>query len=598
MSQTIDTRIQQLREEMQKRNIAVYVVPTSDFHNSEYVGDHFKAREFITGFTGSAGIAVITMEEANLWTDGRYFLQAEDQLKDSCVILRKMGEEGVPTIREYIKNTLKENEVIGFDGRVIDANTGNAFAAIASEKNGKLKVDEDLVGKIWTDRPELSKAPVWILEEKYSGMSTKDKLAKVREAMAEKEANVHLLTSLYDIAWLLNVRGDDIACVPVVLSYLALTAESCIWFVQEEALDEKVKAYLRENDIETRPYDDFYAYVEALREKTVLLNRDNANYRTNTSIDDSVKVISELEPTTTLKAVKNETELSNDRKAHLKDGIAVTKFIYWLKKNIGKIPMTEISASDYLLSLREQQEGFLGISFDTISGYAAHGAIVHYEATPETDIPLEPKSFLLVDSGGHYLEGTTDITRTIALGELTAEEKEMYTRCMRSHMNLANAKFLYGCSGINLDILARAPFWEIGMDYNHGTGHGVGHILNVHEGPNAFRWRTSPGRHEDSCLEAGMITTDEPGIYLEGKFGIRLENELVCQKDEKNAYGQFMSFESITYVPFDLDAIDKAQMNEREIGYLNAYHKMVYDKLAPYFEGDELAWLKEATRSI
>ncbi|MBE5890932.1 MAG: aminopeptidase P family protein [Lachnospiraceae bacterium] len=596
---TVDTRIANLRKEMKARNIAAYVVPTSDFHNSEYVGDHFKAREFITGFTGSAGCAVITMEEANLWTDGRYFLQAAEQLKNSSVILRKMGEEGVPTIPEYLKSVLKEKDILGFDGRVIDADTGNTFAKIVEEKNGALKVDEDLINLIWEDRPALSKEPVWILDEKYSGQSTKDKLSAVREEMKKKGASLHLLTSLYDISWLLNVRGNDIACVPVVLSYLALSQEECIWFVQEEALNEEVLEYLSANGITTRPYNDFYDFVDAINSsEVVLLNKGNANYRTNAGLSKDVKVINAVEPTTLMKAVKNETELKNNIQAHIKDGIAVTKFIYWLKKNIGKIPMTEISVSDYLESLRAKQDGFLGISFDTISGYAAHGAIVHYEATPETDIPLEPRSFLLVDSGGHYLEGTTDITRTIALGKLTEKEIEMYTRCMRSHMNLLNARFLHGCSGINLDILARAPFWEIGMDYNHGTGHGVGYVLNVHEGPNAFRWRTSQGRHEDSTLEAGMITTDEPGIYLEGEFGIRLENELVCRKGEKNEYGQFMYFEPITYVPFDLDAIDKNQMTDREVGYLNAYHKMVYEVLAPHFEGEELAWLKEATRTI
>ncbi len=596
---TVDTRIANLREEMKQRNIAAYVIPTSDFHNSEYVGEHFKAREFITGFTGSAGCAVITLEEANLWTDGRYFLQAENQLKGSSVMLRKMGEEGVPTIPEYLKSVLKEQDILGFDGRVIDANTGNTFAEIVEEKHGSLKVDEDLVDLIWEDRPELSKEPVWILEEKYSGQSTQDKLSAVRKEMEKKGASLHLLTSLYDISWLLNVRGDDIACVPVVLSYLALTQEECIWFVQEEAISDQVRAYLDQNHITTRPYNEFYAFVDGVKDsEVVLLNKGNANYRTCAGLSEKVTVVNEVEPTTLMKAVKNETELKNNIEAHIKDGIAVTKFIYWLKKNIGKIPMTEISASDYLESLRAKQEGFLGLSFDTISGYAEHGAIVHYKASKETDKALEPRSFLLVDSGGHYLEGTTDITRTIALGKLNAKEIEMYTRCMRSHMNLLNARFLHGCSGINLDILARAPFWEIGMDYNHGTGHGVGYILNVHEGPNAFRWRTSPGRHEDSTLEAGMITTDEPGIYLEGEFGIRLENELVCRKGEKNSYGQFMYFEPITYVPFDLDAIDTNQMTDREVEYLNDYHKLVYKVLAPHFEGEELEWLKDATRAL
>ncbi len=594
----IQERIAQLRAEMKKRNISAYVIPTSDFHNSEYVGDHFKAREFITDFTGSAGVAVITMEEANLWTDGRYFLQAEDQLKDTGVILRKMGQEGVPKITEYLESVLKEGEILGFDGRVIDANTGNAYKGIVEKKNGSLKVDEDLVDLIWNDRPELSHEPVWILEEQFSGMSTADKLSKVRKVMEEKNASVHLLASLYDIAWLLNVRGNDIACVPVVLSYLALTKDECIWFVQEEVITEELSSYLLTNKITTRPYNDFYNYVANLsKDEVILMNKGNVNYRINASVD-GIKVVDELEPTTIMKSVKTDAEIKNNINAHIKDAVAVTKFIYWLKKNVGKMPITEISATEYLEKLRAEQEGFLGISFDTIAGYGPHGAIVHYEATPETDVPVEPKSFLLVDSGGHYYEGTTDITRTIAMGPLTDEEIEDYTRVLRANLNLANIKFLYGCSGINLDILARAPFWEAGLDYNHGTGHGVGYILNVHEGPNAFRWQQTPGRREDIKLEAGQITTDEPGIYITGKFGIRLENELLCKKAEKNDYGQFMEFEQITYVPFDPEAIDTKQMTSREIEYLNNYHKLVYKTISPYFEGEELEWLKEQTKEL
>lgn len=595
----IATRIAKLREEMKKRGIAIYVVPTSDFHNSEYVGDHFKAREFITGFTGSAGTAVITMEEANLWTDGRYFLQAADQLKGTEVILRKMGEEGVPRITEYLESVIKEGEVIGFDGRVIDATTGKAYEDIAKKVNGSLKVDEDLIDIIWTDRPALSMEPIWILEEKYSGLAASEKIANVRKEMEKAGATVHLMSSLYDISWLLNVRGNDIACVPVVLSYMAMTKDEVIWFVQEEAITEEIRAHLDTCGVTTRPYDSFYEYVAAItKDDVILMNKGNLNYRTNAAVAVDVEVINQVEPSTLMKAIKNDTEIKNTIEAHVKDGVAMTKFIYWLKKNIGKIPMTEISVSDYLENLRKEQEHFIGISFDTIAGYGAHGAIVHYEATPETDIPLEPRSFLLVDSGGHYLEGTTDITRTIALGELTAEEIEDYTRCMRSHMNLANAKFMYGCTGVNFDILARGPFWEAGLDYNHGTGHGVGYVLNVHEGPNSFHWRAYPGRTSNSVIEAGMITTDEPGIYIEGKFGIRLENELVCRKGEKNSYGQFMYFEPITYVPFDLDAIDKDQMTSREITWLNDYHKLVYDVISPYLEGEELEWLKTATRAI
>lgn len=595
----IPERLTKLRAEMAKRNIAIYVVPTADFHESEYVGEYFKARKYMTGFTGSAGTAVITMTEAGLWTDARYFLQAGKQLEGSTVTLYKMGEEGVPTVTEYIEKTLKEGEVIGFDGRVINDGLGNQFAKIAEAKPGSLYVDEDLVDIIWTDRPDLPAEPVWIFDEKYVGESTASKLARVRAKMAEKKATVHLMSSLYDIAWLLNVRGNDINYVPVVLSFLAMTQDSCIWFVQEKVITEELRRYLDENGITTRPYESFYDYVAELAEdEVVLMNKNVVNYRVCNSIPSGVKIVNEPDPTVLMKSIKNETQIANERKAHEKDAVAMIKFMYWLKKNVGKIPMTEISVSDYLEELRREQDGFIELSFDTICGYAAHGAIVHYAATPETDIPLAPEGLLLVDSGGHYYEGTTDITRTFALGPLTDEMKADFTRVCRSNMNLAAMKFLYGCSGLNMDIVAREPFWEVGMDYKHGTGHGVGYVLNVHEGPNGFRYKQTPDRSEGAILEEGMITTDEPGIYIEGKYGVRTENELVCRKGEKNEFGQFMYFENLTYVPVDLDAIDPNQMTEVERKRLNDYHAMVYRTMAPYFEGEILEFLKEYTRAI
>lgn len=595
----ITDRLAGLREEMAKRNIAVYIVPTADFHDSEYVGEHFKARQFITGFTGSAGTAVITMKEAGLWTDGRYFVQAAQQLEGTTVELRKIGEEGVPTIEEYLEQTLSDGDIIGFDGRVVDGAWGAKLLEIAQKKNGGVYVDEDLIDIIWEDRPAMPKEPVMIFDIKYTGKDTKDKLADVRAVMEEKGADVHLISSLYDIAWLLNVRGGDISYVPVVLSYLYITKEDCIWFLNEELVTAELKIYLDKYGITTRPYDSFYDFIKTISpEKKVLMDKSVANYRICSSIPESVDVIDEQDPTVLMKAIKNEVELANTREAHRKDAIAMIKFMYWLKTNVGKIPMTEISVSDYLEQLRSQQEGFLDLSFDTICGYAHHGAIVHYSATPESDIELKPEGFLLVDSGGHYLEGTTDITRTFALGEVTDEMKSDFTRVFRSHTNLANARFKYGCTGLNLDILARAPFWDIDMDYNHGTGHGVGNVLNVHEGPNGFRWKESPDRSEGSILEEGMITTDEPGIYIEGKYGIRTENELICRKGVKNEFGQYMYFENLTYVPIDLDAIDPAQMTSVEIKHLNDYHAMVYEKMSPYFEGEELEFLKKYTRAI
>ena len=595
----IPERLAALREEMKRRNIDIYVVPTADFHESEYVGEYFKARRFITGFTGSAGIAVITLTEAGLWTDGRYFVQAERQLEGSTVTLYRMGEEGVPTVDEFIADKLPEAGCLGFDGRVVNAAWGEKLLQIAEKKNGHLYVSEDLIDLVWKDRPELSRASMFLLEEKYSGKSTADKLAEVRAEMAKDGANVHILTSLYDIAWLLNIRGGDIANVPVVLSYLVLTDTECIWFVQEEALDDTIRAYLAANHIQTRPYNAIYDYVPTIAENAVvLLNKSGVNYRICSELKPQIKVVNKANPTELMKAIKNPTEVDNTRLAHVKDGVAVTKFMYWLKTNIGKIPMTEISASDYLEERRREQDNFIDLSFGTICAYGANAAMMHYSATPESNAELKPEGFLLVDSGGHYYEGTTDITRTFVLGPISDEMRTHFTAVCRSNLNLANAKFLYGVCGLNLDILARGPLWEMGIDYKCGTGHGVGYILNVHEGPNGFRWKIVPERHDSGVLEEGMITTDEPGVYLEGKYGIRTENELVCKKAEKNEYGQFMNFEILTYAPIDLDAIDPDQMSFREKEMLNNYHKKVYEVISPYLTEEENEWLKKYTRAI
>ena len=595
----IPERLAALREEMKRRSIDIYVVPTADFHESEYVGEHFKARKFITGFTGSAGTAVITLKEAGLWTDGRYFVQAEKQLEGSTVTLYRMAEEGVPTVEEFVKDKLPQGGCIGFDGRTVNGAWGEKFVAIAEEKKGSLFVGEDLINLIWTDRPELSKAPLFILEEKYSGKSTAEKIKDVRAKMAEEGADVHILTSLCDIAWLLNIRGGDIQSVPVVLSYLVLTKDQCIWFLQEEVVDDTICAYLKENHIETRPYDDIYTYVPTIPESAVvLMNKSSVNYRICSELNKNIQVINKPNPTELMKAIKNPVEVDNTRLAHVKDGVAVTKFMYWLKTNIGKISMTEISASDYLEARRREQENFIDLSFTTISAYGANAAMMHYSATPESNTELKPEGFLLVDSGGHYYEGTTDITRTFVLGPISDEMKQHFTAVCRSNMKLANAKFLYGACGLNLDILARGPLWDMGIDYKCGTGHGVGYILNVHEGPNGFRWKIVPERHDSGVLEEGMITTDEPGVYLEGQYGIRTENELVCHKAEKNEYGQFREFENITYAPIDLDGIDPEQMSPREKRMLNDYHKKVYEVLSPYMTEEENEWLKKYTRAI
>lgn len=592
-------RLKQLREKMEERGIDIYVIPTSDFHESEYVGEHFKARKFITGFTGSAGTAVITKTEAGLWTDGRYFIQAAAQLEGSTVDLYKMGMEGVPTVTEFIKDKLPENGCLGFDGRVVNGKLGSEFQKIADEKTAKLHVDEDLVDMIWADRPELSKKPAFVLEDKYAGKTAAEKLADVRAKMQEQGADVHVITSLDDTAWLLNVRGGDINHFPVVLSFTVVTMDSCHWFLNEEVLNDAVKAHLAQNGVVTGGYNDIYDFVASLKEDSVvLMDKSSVNFRICHSLNENIKIVDAKNPSQLMKAMKNATEINNTRNAHIKDGVAFTKFMYWLKKNIGKMEITEISASDYLEARRREQEGFLDLSFDTISAYGPNAAMMHYSATEESNAVLQTRGLYLVDSGGHYYEGSTDITRTMALGELTEEEKLYFTTVARSNLNLSAAKFLYGCTGNNLDILARGPLWDMGMDYRCGTGHGIGHILNVHEAPNGFRWKVVPERNDSAVLEAGMITTNEPGVYIEGKFGIRTENELICYEAEKNEYGQFMAFETVTYAPIDLDAIVPEEMTRREKQLLNDYHKMVYEKLSPYMTEEENEWLKEYTREI
>ena len=590
-------RITALRAIMKREGIDYYYIPTADFHESEYVVEYFKARKFITGFTGSAGVAVIGQEEAWLWTDGRYFIQAASQIEGSGFGLMKMGQEGVPTVMQYLGEKLQEGQCIGFDARVVNTNDAKEFAKIAAKKHGSLKIDKDLLDEVWTDRPALVHQPVDVLKDEFNGEATASKLARVREQMEKEEAQYHIISTLDDIAWILNVRGNDIPHVPVVLSFLVIGKEDAMWFVEENALSDAVKEMAAECGITIRPYEDVYAYAATIPENsTVLLDKRKVNYRITNALSETVHIVSKANPSQLMKAIKNEIELENTRKAHLLDGIAVTKFMYWLKKNVGKIPMDEVSVSDYLQSLREQMEGYRDISFDTIAGYNANAAMMHYKAEPDTAAKLEPQGMLLVDSGGHYDTGTTDITRTFVLGPISDIQKKHFTMVVKSNLNLANVKFLYGCNGISLDVICREPIWKENLDYQCGTGHGVGYLLNVHEGPNSFRWQYRPGF--DNPFEAGMITTDEPGIYLQDQYGIRTENELICVKGEKNQYGQFMGFENITYVPIDLDGIDKQYLNAEDVKQLNDYHKMVYEKISPYMTPEENEWLKEYTREI
>ena len=606
----IQSRLNALRKLMKERGMDAYMIPTADFHESEYVGEHFKCREYMTGFTGSAGTALVTMDEACLWVDGRYYVQAAAQLKDSTMTMMKMEQEGVPSLGAYLDDKMPEGGCLGFDGRVVNAAEGLALEELLKERGARISYGEDLAGMIWQERPELSAEPAWVLDERYAGKSALEKIADVREAMKKAHASVHVLTSLDDIAWLLNIRGNDILYNPVVLSYALLTMDQLYLFVNssvlvgkaypylEDAEDISVREYLERMGVTVMPYDGVYDMVEELKGEKVLLEKCRVNYAVYRLINGANKVIDRMNPTASMKAVKNDVEIENEKRAHIKDGVAMTKFIYWLKKNMGRIPMDEISVSDYLEKLRMDQEGCIGLSFATISAYGAHGAMCHYSATPESNISLEPRGLYLIDSGGQYYEGTTDITRTIAMGPVTDEEKEHFTLVLMSMLRLGDVKFLRGCRGLSLDYAAREPLWRRGLNYEHGTGHGVSYLSSVHERPNGIRFKMVPERQDNAVMEAGMITSDEPGVYIEGSHGIRTENLVLCVEDEKNEYGQFLRFEYLTYVPVDLEVIDRGIMSDRDVELLNRYHEQVYEKISPYLDEDERVWLAEVTRAV
>jgi len=595
----IKQRIDKMRSLMKEKNIYAYIVPSSDYHQSEYVGDYFKSREFMSGFTGSAGTLVITMDEVGLWTDGRYFIQAENELKGSGIKLFKMGEEGVPTILEYLLEKLPKNSTLGFDGRVMSVKEGQNFANKLAFKNVNIDYKYDLVNDIWEDRCSLPTEKAFLLGVEYSGESFSDKLARLRKAMKEKKATTHILASLDDIAWLFNIRGRDIKSNPVVLSYAVINTDSVYLFIDEDKLGEDIKVELNKENVKIKEYDKIYEYIKNIKEnEVVLIDTSKVNYAIYNNIPSNVQKIEERNPSILFKSIKNEIELNNIRNSHIKDGVAFTKFMYWLKNNVGKIEITEISATQKLEEFRKQQDKFIEPSFSTIAAYKEHAAMMHYSATEESNYKLEPRDLFLVDSGGQYFDGTTDITRTIALGPIPENVRRDFTNVVRGMVRLSKAKFLYGCRGYNLDILARGPLWEQGIDYKCGTGHGIGFVLNVHEGPNGFRWKVREDIDDSCILEAGMVTTNEPGVYVENSHGIRIENEIVVRNAEKNEYGQFMDFEVITFAPIDLDAIDKSIILEDERIYLNNYHKQVYDKISPYLNEEEKAWLKNYTREI
>ncbi|MDE6312195.1 MAG: aminopeptidase P family protein [Lachnospiraceae bacterium] len=592
----IRERIDRLRKLMKREGIDLYLIPTADFHQSEYVGHYFKCREFLSGFTGSAGSLIVTKEEACLFTDGRYHIQAERELKDSGIHLFRCGEDNIPTEEEYAQVYMKSHPVMGFDGRVVSAHFVEEFLKNTGLSKENIRADKDLAGELWQNRPERSANEIYPLDHGQTGESTENKLMCIRKRIKEVGADMHIIASLDDIAWIFNLRGSDVEYNPVFLSYAVITEEEAYLYVQRQAVGEELQKYLKEQHIQYREYDNIYEEIKQFSQgKAVLLDKKSINYRLYDGLE-GARLIFEMNPSTRMKAVKNPVEIENTKKAHLKDGVAVTRFIHYIKKHAGT-GINEYEAQKYLDGLRKDTEGCLGLSFETISAYEENGAMMHYSAPKKNSARLEKKGFLLVDSGGQYREGTTDVTRTIALGELSEDRKKYYTLTLMGMLRLMNAKFLEGCTGRNLDILARGPLWEHGVDYRCGTGHGVGHILNVHEGPNGIRWVQRKGL-EEVPLEPGMITTDEPGVYFENAYGIRIENELLCVKDEKNLWGQFLKFECLTFVPIEPEAVDTAYMEVGDVELLNQYQQQVYEKISPYMTKEEQIWLREYTKPL
>ncbi len=594
---TVPERLAALREKMAQNNIDYYVVPTADFHQTEYVGEHFKARAYITGFTGSAGTALISMHDARLWTDGRYFIQAGKQLAGTTVQLMKMGEPDVPTLPDYLREAVKDGETIGFDGRVVSVSEGQEYQQIAEMHHGQVNYSVDLIDEIWEDRPPLSEKPAFCLDLQYTGKSAAEKIKDVRKKMAEAGATQHVVTTLDDICWTLNIRGDDIEFFPMILSYAIMTQEEYHLYIDERKLSDEIKQGLESVGVVLHPYNDIYEDIKKTGEdEVIMMDPSKMNYALYSNLPDAVKTVECMNPEMEFKTVKNPVEIENIRKAEIKDSIAHIRFMKWLKENVGKMKITEISASDKLDEFRKEMGNFIRPSFEPISSYGPHAAIVHYAPTPETDVELKPEGMLLTDTGAGFYEGSTDVTRTYVLGPVTDKMKEDFTLVAVSNLSLANAVFPYGCTGIPLDTYARKPFWDRRMNFNHGTGHGIGYLLNIHESPASFRWRYRKG--DTAVFEEGMVITDEPGIYIEDSHGVRLENELLVCKDELNGDGQFMHFEPLTLIPMDLDAIDPECMTEHERAMLNDYHKKVYETISPYLEEDEREWLAKYTREV
>ena len=600
----INQRLGALREVMKREHLAAFIFPSTDPHQSEYVAGHWKGREYISGFNGSAGTAVVTMTSAALWTDSRYFLAAEEQLKGTEYQLMKLKVEGTPTIAEWLGQELmgtgpvSPNEV-AIDGSCCSANSVKELIADLRKQGGvTLRTNLDPLKMIWTDRPPIPENPVEIYPLEYAGESVCDKIARICKALREKHADGMLMAALDDIAWTLNLRGSDVHCNPVFVSYLLISSKDVTLYINKAKLSPKVMAYLKSENLKVEDYEQVEDGLKRYFEYNILLDPDEINYRLYEVVRNKgrqnglpkTEIIEDESPVKRMKSVKNEREIAGFRSAMLRDGIAMTKFLYWLHTKVAaNSPLTELSVSEKLERFRSEQPLYRGLSFDTIAGYQEHGAIVHYEATPETDMPLKPEGFLLLDSGAQYLDGTTDITRTIPLGPLTDEQKRVYTLVLKGHIQIELCKFPTGASGTQLDILAREALWREGLNYLHGTGHGVGSFLNVHEGPHQIRmeWKPAP-------LVAGMTVTDEPGIYLAGKFGVRIENTLLVTPYKETEFGQFLQFDSLTLCPIDTSPIIVDMLLPEEISWLNTYHQRVFDTLSPHLTQEESDWLRNA----
>ena len=587
------SNLNNLREVMKKENVDYYIIPSGDSHQSEYVPEYYKGRAYVSGFTGSAGTLLVGIEESYLWTDGRYFIQAEKELNGSGIKLMKMNIPGYPSLIEWIKNNVKEGKTLAFDGSTISTNEYKNYQELSKKNGFNIKMDRDLLNEIWSNRPELSKEKIFIHDTKYCGRCTSEKLQEVRDEMKKLEGENYVIASLDDIAWLFNIRGNDIAYNPVALAYALISDKKAVLYINEEKVTNDDKRTLEAQGVTLKSYNDIYEDIKNVTE-SIIIDGAKVNGKLYSLISEDVKIIEDLNITTSLKAVKNEVEIKNMEVSQVRDGVAMVKFIKWLKENVGKINMTEISASDKLEEIRANGEKFKGLSFNTIAGYKDHAAMMHYSATEESQYELNSEGMLLIDSGAQYLDGTTDITRTFILGSITEEEKRDFTLVLKSHIALATTIFLKGTNGCNLDAIARRPLWKYGMDYKCGTGHGVGFFLNVHEGPQGIR-----PFGNTIALEPGMILTNEPGVYKENKHGIRTENTLLVTKAFKNEeMGEFYKFDTISYCPIDLEGVDVSLLDEEEREWLNNYHRTVYEKLSPYLNEEEKKFLEKETRSI